>query len=188
MWYARSDRNRPIYQPQTTRVSLGGDESVMVGADGVINLALEARKLFAVLDTNNVFTGTDNAFEHIQARQMHFVSDPRQKENTTVIPPQQAVDLVQSITPYTYDLTNATASAGLMADDVPPEYMRTTGDGMQTVDYNAMFTHLWAAVQHLIAEQGELRAMFRNGQPQVAQQVVVVPPPCPPMRRRRHSL
>jgi hypothetical protein len=99
---------------------------------------------------------------------MHFVSDPRQKENTTSLTPEQAVQLVQNITPYTYNINNAMASAGLMATDVPPAYTRTTGDGMQTVDYNAMFTHLWAAVQHLIAEQGELRAMLRNGQPEVA--------------------
>ena len=183
MFFARVDRNRPIYQPRTTRVRLGLDESVMVGADGVIDLYAEAHRLFAILNSNNVFTGTDNTFEHIQARQMHFVSDPRQKEHTTVIPPQQAVDLVRSITPYAYHLNKATASAGLMADDVPAEYMRTTGDGMQTVDYNAMFTHLWAAVQHLIAEQGELRAMLRSGQTQAA-----TPPPCPPPRRRRNSL
>jgi hypothetical protein len=70
MYFARTDRNRPIYQPRNTRVRIGQDQIVMGDVDGVIDLYSELSKIFAILDQNNVFTGTDNVFEHIQARQI----------------------------------------------------------------------------------------------------------------------
>ena len=181
MYFARSDRTRPVYHQVLPRIRFGLDEeSVTCGSDGVIDLYSSAIKIFALLRRNNVFTGSDNVFEHIQVRQMHLVSDPREKENVHPIVPNQALSMVQSITPYTYTINNAGTSAGLMADTIPPEYTHTSRSGIRTVDYNALFAHLWAAVQQLAGEVEELRATRGTWQPDDT-----TSPPCPTTRTRR---
>lgn len=67
MYYSRYDNNRPLYRPSLTRVRIDNEgPGVLTGADGVIDIYQDAAKTFAVLDQNNVFTGKDNVFEHIQ--------------------------------------------------------------------------------------------------------------------------
>jgi hypothetical protein len=67
------------------------------------------------------------------------------------------LSMVRSITPYTYTITGAGASAGLMADTIPSEYTHTSQNGIHTIDYNAMFAHLWAAIQQLAGDVEEVR-------------------------------
>ena len=158
MHSSQYNNNRPIYRPTVTRVRIAHEGPGMSSdSSGIIDLYPSASKLFGVLDQNNVFTGTDNVFQHIQARQMHFISDPLAKENVKRIVSGDAIALVRCIEPYTYTICNSGTSAGFMADMIPPEYTRLTPGGLQTVDYNAMFTHLWAAVQHLDTEVTHLK-------------------------------
>jgi hypothetical protein len=185
MYSSHNNNIRPVYRPTTTRVRITkGGPALSVGLDGVIDLYPLASKIFGVLNQNNIFTGTDNVFEHIQAKQMHFVSDPRMKNNITPIDSDNAIALIRSIAPYTYDICNAGTSAGFMADMVPPEFTHVTSNGIQSIDYNAMFTNLWAAVQYLDAEVTYLKGISHREK----RKVVPSCPPTPNVTQRRATM
>lgn len=92
------------------------------------------------------FLGIDDPCGGLWVR--HITSDPREKDNVEQLDLTEAARVVRAIPPHRYTIDGEPA-AGLMADAVPEEYTHTNTDGMKTVDYNSMFTHLWACVQHL---------------------------------------
>ena len=76
----------------------------------------------------------------------HVLSDPSCKEMTRPLEAKDSADLVRRIIPQSYTVDGRLA-AGILADTVPKEYTSPgpgTG-GQLTVDYNSLFSHLWAA-------------------------------------------
>lgn len=112
------------------------------------------RQLFSQLEENNVFQGNLNTFNgDVQMRRCHVTSDEREKQEIQPLSPERAVEMVKRIQPYTYQIDQRKA-AGVLAGDVPPEFTL----GGNSVDYNSLFVHLWAAVQNLQARVEALEA------------------------------
>lgn len=105
--------------------------------------------MFPVLAAENVFSGPRNTFSGpIEVRRCHVTSDPRAKTAVRPLVPSDSAQLVRQLPGYAYTI-DAEPAAGFLADMVPPEYTRTRGVDYRSVDYNSLFTHLWAAVQDL---------------------------------------
>lgn len=104
-----------------------------------------------------MFRGTVNTFNgDVQMRRCHVTSDEREKEDIRPLTPERAVDLVRHVQPYTYRIDQRKA-AGVLAGDVPSEFTL----GGNSVDYNSLFVHLWAAVQDL---QARVDALEKNAE------------------------
>ena len=94
-------------------------------------------------------------------------SDRRIKENITLI--TESLSKVQRLTGNTYTRNDqedtVTKYAGLIAQEVEevlPEAVRLSGDGIKTLDYNAIIALLVESIKELKAEVDDLKEHLRT--------------------------
>lgn len=149
------------------QVSIAPDHAIApTQPNGRVDLYNQASRYFARLGTANTFTADRNTFDGVvHARRFQVTSDARAKADIQPLDGRSSAQLVGSIRPQSY-LLDGQPAAGLLAQDVPASYTHASPeDGTLSVDYNSLFTHLWAAVQHLQGRVDTLEAelLVRDG-------------------------